>query len=190
MAKLVAFTYVSLDGYFAGPRGEIDWFKAIGKDDEYESYTHRQSSSGGALIFGRTTYEMMKSYWPTAPARKADPEMAAAVNENPKIVFSKKLNEADEGPHWKNVTLLHDIEASDIRKRKGAATKGFTILGSGSIVRQLARLGLVDEYSLVVVPLLLGAGKPLFDDFEKTRLELAESKSFRNGLLVLRYRPA
>ena len=99
------------------------------------------------------------------------------------------LPAAEEGPNWKNVTVAREIEPSDFRKRKAGARADFTILGSGSIVRQLGSLGLIDEYALVVVPLLLGAGKPLFEDFEPTSLELLESRAFQNGLVLLRYKP-
>jgi len=74
MSKVNAFTYVSVDGFFAGPRGEIDWFKVIGNDPEYEAFTHRQAKGGGALLMGDTTYEMMKSYWPTPEAAKIELE--------------------------------------------------------------------------------------------------------------------
>jgi len=187
--RLTVFLHVTVDGFFAGPRGEIDWFKSIRKDDEYEAYTHGQAQSGNTLIFGRATYEMMKSYWPSADAIARDPAMARVVNESPKIVFSRTLPAAEEGPNWKNVTVAREIEPSDFRKRKAEARADFTILGSGSIVRQLGSLGLIDEYALVVVPLLLGAGKPLFEDFEPTSLELLESRAFQNGLVLLRYKP-
>ena len=81
MRKIIVFNYVTLDGFFAGPRGEIDWFKSIKKDDEFEKETHYQARSGGTVLFGRTTYDMMKNYWPTPEAIKGDPEMAKAVNK-------------------------------------------------------------------------------------------------------------
>ena len=190
MGSVGVFVHLTLDGYFAGPRGEIDWFKVIRPDDEYGAYTHGQSQSGSTLVFGRTTYEMMKSYWPTPNVIAADPQMARVVNESPKIVFSKTMRAAEEGPNWKNVTLLREIDPAVVRKREGPSGRAFTILGSGTIVRQFANLGLIDEYAVVVVPLLLGAGKPLFEGVRESRLELVESRSFRNGLVVLRYRPA
>ena len=188
MTKVSVFLHLTLDGFYAGPNGEIDWFKVIKKDAEYDDYTHGQSEARNTLIFGRTTYEMMKSWWPTPAAIAADPKMAAVVNESPKIVFSRKLKVVEEGPNWKNITLRHEIEPGHVRTLK---TKGdLTILGSGSIVRQFANLGLVDEYALIVVPIVLGRGKPLFEGVEKTEIELLESRSFRNGLVLLRYKPA
>jgi dihydrofolate reductase len=190
MPRVTVFNHVTVDGFFAGPRGEIDWFKAIRKDAEYEAYTHRSAESGNTLVFGRATYEMMKSFWPTPQAIALDPGMARVVNESPKIVYSKKLKSVEEGPHWKNIRLFDDIRRAEILEQKERAQTDFTILGSGSIVQQFAKLGLIDEYCLVVVPVVLGAGKPLFKNLATTSLELLESRAFKNGLAVLRYRPA
>lgn len=188
MGTIGVFEHVTVDGFFAGPNGEIDWFKAIKKDDDFEAYTHQQASSDSTLLFGRTTYEMMKSFWPTPDAIKSDPDMANAVNKSPKIVFSKTLQSVEEGPNWQNVKLRREIDRDEILelKKKGDVT----ILGSGTIVQQLANLGLIDEFQLVLVPLVLGSGKSLFNDVRNTDLKLQETKSFQNGLVVLRYRPA
>jgi dihydrofolate reductase len=189
MGRVHVFLNVTLDGCFAGPNGEIDFFKAIPKDAGFEKYTHAQSSGGSTLIFGRKTYDMMRSYWPTPQAIADDPGMAKVVDHSPKIVFSTKLRTAPEEPNWTNVTLLHQIEAADLARRKNGRGD-FTILGSGSIVRQFAKLGLIDEYTFVMVPVVLGDGQRLFQDFDRTGMKLLESKSFDNGLAVLRYRPA
>src|SRR5262245_18625944 len=133
---------------------------------------------------------MMKSYWPTPEAIASDPGMARAVNESPKIVFSKSLTDVSEGPNWKNITVLRGIDPSEIRKLKVQAKTDFTTLGSGSVVQQLANLGLVDEFTFVVVPLVLGGSKDLFDGLDRQHLKLLESRSFRNGLVLLRYEPA
>ena len=188
MGTISTFTHISIDGYFAGPNGEIDWFKAIERDDEYDAYTHQQaSSSRNTILMGRTTYEMMKSYWPTPGAIKADPEMAAVMNESPKVVVSKSLKSVEEGPNWKNVRLLRDVTRDEIAKLKSESD--VTILGSGSIVQQLSNLDLIDDYQLVCVPIILGAGKSLFHDVRKKQLKLRESKSFGNGIVVANYEP-
>ena len=188
MNKIGTFTSVSVDGFFAGPNGEIDWFKSIEKDDEYDEYTKQQSqSSESTLLFGRTTYEMMKSFWPTEEARKAEPDMARVMNDSPKIVFSKTLQSVEEGPNWKNVKLLREIDRDAILELKKKSN--VTILGSGTIVQQLSNLGLIDSYTIVTIPLVLGDGKPLFANVRKKDLVLEESKSFGNGLIVANYRP-
>jgi dihydrofolate reductase len=189
MGKLTVFDHVSVDGFFAGPKGEIDWFKAIPKDKEYDAYTHEGASSRSTLLFGRKTYEMMKSYWPTPEAAKNDPAMTRVMRNSPKIVFSRKLKAVGEEPNWKNITLLHEIDKAAIRKLK-AKTGALTILGSGSIVQQLSNLGLIDEYNLVTVPIVLGTGKPLFKGTKETSLKLLEARGFKNGITVLRYKPA
>lgn len=183
MGTLNVFDHISLDGFFTGPNGEMEWFKSIGKDEAYDRYKHRQANSGGTLLFGRTTYEMMKSYWPTPQAYKDDPDMARVMNESPKVVVSKSLKGADG---WKNVSVVHDIDEVAALKEKSDVT----ILGSGTLVQQLANRGLIDSYMLVLVPVVLGQGKPLFDDVKKTNLELGEAKPFDNGIVVLNYQPA
>lgn len=181
---------MSVDGFYAGPNGEIDWFKGGTSNDEFERYTHRQSQSGSTLIFGRTTYEMMKSYWPTKDARDNDPSMAHTVNESSKIVFSKKLRDPQEGPHWNNIRLFHEIQKEEILRLKMQEDRDFTILGSGTIVQQFANLGLIDEYHLVMVPVVLGAGKALFKDVTRIDLTLLQERAFHNGIVLLSYKPA
>jgi len=183
MSNIGAFVNVSLDGFFAGPNGEIDWFKAIRKSDDFDAYTHGAAKSGSTLLFGRTTYEMMKSYWTTPEAAQVDAHMTNVMRNSKKIVISRTLKSVEETPAWKNVELRRDI--GDF-----ASDDSVTILGSGSIVQQLANRNLVDQFQLVVVPLILGAGKPLFKDVKKIDLTLQNARSFSNGLVVLTYRPA
>ena len=187
MRKISVFNHVTVDGFFAGPNGEIDWFKVIKKDDEYDKLTHEAAKSGSTLMFGHTTYEMMKSYWPTPEAIKNDPRMADVMNNSPKIVFSRTMKRADEGPNWKNITLLHEIDRGEIRKLK--ETRDITILGSGSIVQQLASAGLIDEYQLSILPIVLGAGKSLFKDVRTMNLNRVAARTFQNGIVLLTYRP-
>ena len=189
MRKITVFNYVTLDGFFSGPLGEIDWFKSIKKDKEFDRETHDQAKSGGTAIFGHTTYEMMKNYWPTPEAIKNDPEMAKVMNNGDKIVFSRKLESVEQGPHWKNVSLLKEITKENITKLKKQKGKDITIIGSGSIIRQLAELGLIDEYQLMVVPIVLGTGKSFFANVRQMDLDLIEEKVFKNGIVQLRYRP-
>lgn len=189
MRKINVFDHVSVDGFFEGPQGDLDWFKLKQKDDEYDRYIHGQAKSGNILIFGHKTYEMMKSYWPTQDAIKNDPTMAEVVNHSPKIVFSKTLKSVEEGPNWKNIKLLHEIKREEIVKLKEQGTQDFTILGSGSIVQQFANLGLIDEYALVIIPVILGGGKYFFEGVRKMNLEVLETKAFKSGIVVQKYKP-
>ncbi|MDQ1281152.1 MAG: hypothetical protein QG670_2416 [Thermoproteota archaeon] len=185
MKKITVFNHVTLDGFFAGPNGEIDWFQTL-HEDEWDRYTSEQAKiSGNTLMFGHTTYTMMKSYWPTPEAAKAYPEMAYVMNTSPKIVFSKTLKGGEEGPHWKNIRVLDEIRPEEILEFK--EKEDITILGSGTIVQQLTNLNLIDEYDLVMVPIILSVGKPLFKDVKKTDLKLLEARSFKNGIVLLRY---
>jgi dihydrofolate reductase len=188
MGQLNAFVHVTIDGFFAGPDGEIDWFKHIGKDDEYDRFTHESASGGSTLVMGRKTYDMMKSYWPTPQASEQDPRMAEVLTRSPKIVFSRTLKSAPDEGRWKNTRVVHEIDPGEVRKLKDGK-RDLTILGSGSILQQLTNLGLVDEYALVVVPIVLGKGRALFEDVKETGMRLVESRGFGNGLTLLRYGP-
>jgi dihydrofolate reductase len=184
------FIHVTLDGFFAGPNDEIDWFKYIKRDAEWEKHTRQESQAGSTLLFGKTTYEMMKSFWPTPAGIQSDPHMARVMNKSPKIVVSKTLKGVKDEPSWKNVTILSDLNPDTITKLKEKNSGTITILGSGSVVQQLANMDFIDEYELVVVPVILGDGKSLFKDVKTTEMKLLEAQSFKNGLVSLHYQPA
>lgn len=185
MKKMTVFNHVTLDALFAGPNGEIDWFQGA-HDDEWNRYSQEHADlSHHTLMFGHTTYKMMKSWWPTPAAIQADAAMAEVMNRSPKIVFSRRLKNAEDEPNWKNIRVFHQIDPDEIRRLK--RKEDITILGSGTIVRQLANFQLIDEYSLLVVPILLGRGKPLFRTVPKMNLRLIEERRFGNGLVLLRY---
>ena len=187
MARIVSFTHVSVDGYFAGPNGEIDWFKQ--QDDEDRQFSAEASKGSGTLIFGRTTYEMMAGYWTTPEAAKDNPDVAEAMNSTPKIVFSRTLKPLTGGSFSKNTRVVSGINREEIMELKKRSHGDLAILGSGSIVQQLARLGLIDEFQLMVNPVILGAGRYLFEDVNRMNLKLLETRTFRNGRVYLRYRP-
>jgi dihydrofolate reductase len=131
----------------------------------------------------------MKSYWPTPDAIRNNPAMAEVMNNIQKIVFSRTLQSVQEGPLWKNVRLLHEIKPEEIVKLKDQVGKDIAILGSGTIVQQLSNLGLIDEYRFLVNPIILGAGKSLFANVEKTKLKLLQARTFKNGIVWLCYHP-
>jgi dihydrofolate reductase len=189
MRKISVFIHVTLDGFFSGPNDEIDWFKVIKKDAEWEKHTHKESQSGSTLLFGATTYKMMKGFWPTPAGIQSDPQMAKVMNESPKIVVSKTLKSVEDEPNWKNVTILRGLNYDTITKLKEDGSRAITILGSGSIIQQFANMDLIDEYELVVVPIILGDGKYLFKHVKMTEMNLIEVRSFNNGLISLRYQP-
>src|SRR5919198_4686241 len=190
MRKIGLFIHVTLDGFFAGPNYEIDWFKVIKKDAEWEKHTHKESQSGSTLLFGERIYKMMKAFWPTLVGIQSDPHMAKVMNESPEIVVSKKLKRVEDEPNWKNVRILRDLNYDTITKLKEEGNGTITILGSGSIIQQLANMDFIDEYELVVVPIILGDGKYLFKDVKMTEMKLLEALSFKNGLVSLCYQPS
>jgi dihydrofolate reductase len=187
MRKIIVFNLVTVDGLFAGPNGEIDWHNY---DDEMGKYSMEQLKSLGALIFGKTTYELMASYWPTPEGLKGEPVVAEIMNSIPKIVFSKTLQDVKDGPLWKNVKVFREIKPEEIIKMKEQEGGDIAIFGSGTIVQQLTNLGLIDEYRLIVNPLILGNGKPLFKDIkDKLNLKLVNTRMFENGNALLFYQP-
>jgi len=186
MGKLAVFNSVTLDGYFAGENGDFSWAHRPEKDEEFDAFVKDNAGSGGILVFGRITYELMASYWPTPQASQNDPTVAAGMNANRKIVFSRTLDKAT----WNNTTLLKGDLAAEIRKLKEESEKDMTILGSGSLVSQLAQEGLIDEYQMVLVPVVLGKGRTMFDGVqERLRLKLTKTRAFSKGNVLLRYEP-
>lgn len=184
MPKLVVFNLVTLDGYFAGPGGDISWHHV---DAEFQEFAEKNSNSGNTLIFGRVTYELMASYWPSPDALKNDPIVAEGMNSSPKIVFSRTLTKAD----WVNTRLVKDDMLEEVRKLKQQPGHDLTILGSGTIVAQLAQAGLIDEYQILLNPVVLGKGRTMFEGIkDKLTLKLTTTRTFGNGSVLLCYVPA
>lgn len=183
--KIIVFNMISLDGYFAGPDGDISWHNT---DEEFGKFANEQTQEFGTLIFGRTTYEVMKQYWPTPQGLKDDPIVAAIMNTIPKIVFSKTLTNDEETATWKNIMVWNDIDPEEIKNLKHQNGKDIAIFGSGTIVQQFTNLGLIDEYWLMVNPVILGKGKPLFADVKEImKLKLLKTRTFGNGNILLYY---
>ena len=186
MRKLSSFTQVSLDGYFTGRNGDLSWAHEGQQDAEWNAFVAENASGNGPLLFGRVTYELMVSYWPTPAARENDPVVAEGMNSLPKVVFSRTLDQAS----WSNTRLVRGDLVTEVRKLKQEPGEGMAILGSGSIVSQLAQAGLIDEYQIVVKPVALGEGRTLFDGIkQKLSLKLTKTRSFTNGNVLLSYEP-
>ncbi|QWU16127.1 Dihydrofolate reductase [Paenibacillus sophorae] len=183
MRKIVVFNNVSIDGYYAGPGGEIDWFI---HDPEVDKAAHEMMSPD-TVLFGRATYQMFESYWPHVAGNPNAPEgarmMANELNQMTKVVFSITLQEVN----WENSRLLSGNLAEEARRLKEGEGADITVFGSGTIVQQLANEGLIDEYLLVLTPVVIGAGRPLFKDVNTMKLELLETRSFKSGVVLLHY---
>ena len=187
MRKLIVFNHVTLDGYFTGANGDFSWAHSGSDDAEFKAFVADNASGGGHLLFGRITFELMASYWPTPAAIKNDPIVAEGMNSMPKVVFSRTLNTAS----WSNTKLVKGDIASEIRKMKKEAGKDMAIFGSGSIISQLAPEGLIDEYQVIVNPVVLGKGRTMFEGLkEKLNLKLTKTRTFANGKAFLCYEPA
>lgn len=185
MPKLIVFNSISVDGYFTDPKGDMSW--AHQNDPEWRDFTNQNvSGDSGILLFGRVTYEMMASYWPTPQAKQQFPEVAERMNRAQKVVFSKSMDKAS----WNNTRLFKGDLVNEVRKLKGSS-EGIVILGSGTIVSQLAQANLIDEYQLVVNPIVLGEGRTLFEGMKnKLRLKRTQSRTFKNGNVLLTYEPS
>lgn len=184
MRRLVVFNNVSLDGYIADAKGDMSWAHKDPHDEEWNAFVAGNAQGEGVLLFGRVTYQLMASFWPTPTAMQTAPAVAEGMNRMPKVVFSRTLDAAS----WSNTTLVkHDIQGH-VRRMKSESGPGMVILGSGSIVAQLTEAGLIDEYQMVVNPIALGDGKTMFRGIrEKSPLTLVQTRTFGNGNVLLCY---
>jgi dihydrofolate reductase len=174
---------VSVDGFFAGPHGELDWHLV---DDEVHADFNEVLGAMGAFLDGRVTYELMAEFWPTADADPASSapmvEFARIWRDMPKFVFSRTLQRAD----W-NATVVREVVPDEIR-RLAAEPGGDMAVGGADLADTFRRLDLIDEYRLYVHPVLLGRGRPLFQPSEApTGLRLLETRTFGNGVVLLRH---
>src|SRR5262245_15797967 len=184
--NLSAFMQISLDGYFCDVQGDMSFAHKPSDHHEWQQFVAGNAARGGVLLFGRTTYEMMAAWWPTPAAAHAMPEVARQMNALPKLVFSRTLASAD----WNNTTVVRNDPAGTVRRMKAREGPDMTILGSGSIVTQLAAEGLVDTIQVVVKPVALGAGRSFLSGLHgPLDLTLTDTRTFRNGSVVLWYAP-
>lgn len=195
MRRIVAFDRVSADGYFARPDGSLEW---VVPEEELDRGAAAGLGGADTILFGRRTYEAFESFWPhavgdpeTAPdphtAGRFSPELRAMgiwINQATKIVFSRTRKEVT----WRNSRLVPELDPRQVEALKREPGKDIMIFGSGTIVSRLTEHGLIDEYQLVVAPLLLGTGRTLVSGVPaSTRLELLEARAFPSGNVMLRY---
>jgi len=179
MRKITAFNFITLDGYFEGLNHDISWHRHGAEENDYAA---QKLQTGNVLLFGRVTYEMMARYWPTPQAIEQEPTVAKAMNCAEKIVFSRTLQK----PEWNNTRLLKDDIAEQMRAMKQTPGKDMTLLGSGSIVAQFTDQGLIDQYQILVDPVLLGAGTSLCKGIRhRPNLRLTTTRTFRSGSTLL-----
>jgi dihydrofolate reductase len=184
MRNLCAFLMVSVDGYFEGVNRDLSWHNV---DAEFQDFAHDHNSRIGTLLFGHRTYELMAGFWPTPQGMAVDPETAVFMNTTPKVVFSRSPLK----PEWSNVTVVSANVLDEISKLKSQPGNEIAIFGSNSLLVSLMAAELVDEFRILVAPVALGKGTPLFAGLAKNvKLKLVATRGFNSGNVLHRYVPA
>ena len=172
---------IALDGFFEGPKRELDWHNV---DKEFHEFASRQLSTVDTLLFGRVTYQMMASFWPTAA--DSDPLIASRMNSLPKLVFSRSLNTVE----WNNSKLIKGNIAEEVSKLKKQQGKDIALFGSAAVLSTLMEANLIDEHRIMIAPIVLGSGNPLFKKMERRHpLKLLRTTTFKSGNVLLVYQP-
>ncbi len=180
MRRLFVSNVMSLDGFFEGPNGEFDWPVV---EEEFFGYAREMLRSVDTILFGRRTYLMMAAYWPAAPRD----EIAEQMNNFRKVVFSRTLERAD----WNNSELLRGDAAEEVAELKRQSGRDMVILGSASLASSLLEANLIDEYRIILEPVVLGSGNPLFKSIrERIRMRLTGTRMLGTGVVVLYYQRA
>ncbi len=183
MRKVFLFMMVSLDGYFEGPDHDLGWHNV---DEEFNEFAIEQLNEVDALLFGRVTYQMMASFWPTQFAIENDPVVAGKMNSLPKLVFSTTLEQVD----WENSRLVKERITEEVSQLKQQEGGDLAIFGSAALATSFLHMGLLDELRLMVNPIVLGSGSSLFKGVhEKLNLKLLKTREFRSGNVLLYYEP-
>ncbi len=183
MRNIIFQNMVSLDGYFEGPNHELDWHLV---DGEFNDYAAELLDSVDTLLFGRVTYELMASYWPSPHALADDPVIAAKMNSLQKVIFSRTLKKVD----WSNTRLATQDAVAEIRQLKQQPGRDMAIFGSSDLTVSLMGSGLVDEYRIFIAPVFLGSGKTLLHGLQhRLPVHLIRFRTFKSGLVLLCYKP-
>ncbi|HET8573596.1 MAG TPA: dihydrofolate reductase family protein [Edaphocola sp.] len=179
MKKLILFNMLSADGYFEGPQGDIGWHRV---DEEVNRFISDQLKTGDTLLFGRKTFEVMENFWPAKEAFDQDAEIAGMMGRYQKIVVSRTR----ESSGWENTEWIKGNVVTAVEKRKAEKGKAMFVFGSAALSGMLIQYDLIDEFRLMVHPVTVGRGRPLFRI--KTDLRLLKTKVFGNGNVLLCYR--
>ena len=187
MRKIITTTWVSLDGFISGPNGEMDWIGEI-YDEAMGQYETDLVRSADTLLLGRVTYQSFAGSWPHVPdspdRSEGEKEYARMLNTMRKVVFSRTLDSAD----WNNSTLLREVVPEEIERLKQEPGRDIIIYGSATLLQELTNLRLIDEYQVLVHPVILGGGKPLFHNInDRMNLKLVQSKTHPSGVVLLTY---
>lgn len=179
MRKLNWAMMVSLDGFIAGPRGEINWHHA---DQEHALYAEKMLGTVDTILLGRVTYELMAAYWPEQT--RTDSPIADLMNKRDKVVFSSSLKNLD----WQNSRLTRESAVAAVAKLKQQPGKDMVLLGSATLAAALINQNLIDEYQFLLNPVALGTGQPLFLKLDQPRnFRLVSCKTRCSGVVELHY---
>src|SRR6185503_17411601 len=188
MRKIISFMHISLDGFVAGPNGELSWAKV---DEEIFDHVGKRISEGDTALYGRVTYQLMESYWPTAAdkpnATRHDIEHSKWYSKVHKVVLSKTMKDAV----LTNTKIISDKlpdRINEIKQSRSGGSKDILLFGSPTATHSLIQLNLIDGYWLFVNPIILGRGIPLFADIkDKVKLNLVTTRQFTCGVTELNY---
>lgn len=181
MKKLSVFNFLTLNGFYKGLSEDISWHRHGAEEAEFAAQGAQTEST---FLFGRKTFEMMASYWPSPQGMKDNPEVAGGMNKSQKIVLSRTLKTVT----WQNSQIISSNAMDEIRKLKEKGNNDMTVLGSGTVVAQLADAGLIDVFQFMIDPVVLGKGTPIFDGIMQTlNLKLIGSRTFKSGVVLLTY---
>lgn len=184
MRALASFIFTSLDGFYEGPDGEIDW-PVI--DGEFNEFATRQLDGAGTICFGRATYQHMADFWPTEHAEATDPGIATRMNEMEKLVFSRTLEDAP----WSGARVVTGDAVERVTAIKQEGESELPVLGSAHLTAAFVEAGVLEELRIMVCPVVLGQGRSLFEDLgDRVPLTLVDVRRFGPGNLVLSYRPS
>ena len=181
---------ISLDGFFEGQNHDITWHNV---DEEFNKFAIDQLRETDTILFGRRTYQLFEDFWPKAAddptISKDNLEIARLINNMDKIVFSKTLPRVEEKKNWKNIRLIREVNPEEINRWKRQPGKNLSV-GGNNLAVGLAQSGLIDEFQIMVNPIALGRGTPLFQGTkERLNLRLLRTRMFKSGNVLLCYEP-
>lgn len=184
MRRVIFFMLTSVNGFYERAPWGLDWHHA--GDPEFNAFAIAQLDAADLMLFGRKTYEGMASYWSTDEAITEDPEVSSRMNAMPKIVFSRTLGEAA----WQNTRLVRGDPAAEVTRLKAMTGRDIIVMGSGDLATSLAAQGVIDELRILVNPIALPEGKPIFAGLKKDLpLRLVSARAFASGNILLSYAP-
>jgi dihydrofolate reductase len=191
MRKIILAMQMTLDGFSTGPNGEMDWLPPFDSEEAWKDLHQEmwnQIDNADAMLLGRVTYQIWETYWPAAASNpnsnENDRKFSRYAEETQKIVFSNTLDKVT----WKNTRLIKDNIAEEVMKLKQLPGKNMYLVGGATLAQTFTKLGLIDEYNIIVHPVILGNGKPLLRDVNVRRnLKLLNTKTYNSGAVGLSY---